>query len=82
MNNAAISRGGGPRTERGAGPWTEREQWTRVMDVNFGGVLNGVQAFAPEMMARRTDAAIVNVGSKQGITNPPATPPTRCRRPR
>jgi NAD(P)-dependent dehydrogenase (short-subunit alcohol dehydrogenase family) len=34
-------------------------------------VINAVHAFAPSMIAQGTDAAIINTGSKQGITNPP-----------
>jgi NAD(P)-dependent dehydrogenase (short-subunit alcohol dehydrogenase family) len=34
-------------------------------------VINGVQAFAQAMIDQKTPAAIVNTGSKQGITNPP-----------
>ncbi len=63
MNNAAIGSGGGP--------WTNYENWQRLLDVNLWGVINGVQAFAPAMIAAARPAAIVNVGSKQGITNPP-----------
>jgi NAD(P)-dependent dehydrogenase (short-subunit alcohol dehydrogenase family) len=39
--------------------------------VNLWGVINGIQAFAPLMLAQGTDCAIVNTGSKQGITCPP-----------
>ena len=35
------------------------------------GVINGVQTFAPDMIKQGTPAAIVNTGSKQGITCPP-----------
>jgi len=35
------------------------------------GVINGVQTFVPAMLAQKTHCAIVNTGSKQGITNPP-----------
>jgi short-subunit dehydrogenase len=35
------------------------------------GVINGVQAFAPAMIEQGTPCAIVNTGSKQGITTPP-----------
>ncbi len=63
MNNAAIG--------RGAGPWSDHAAWHNLMDINFGGVLNGVQTFVPEMIAQGNDGAVVNVGSKQGITNPP-----------
>ena len=63
MNNAAIG--------QGAGPWEKVEQWRRLMDVNFFGVLYGLEAFVPRMLAHGRPAAIVNVGSKQGITTPP-----------
>jgi NAD(P)-dependent dehydrogenase (short-subunit alcohol dehydrogenase family) len=63
MNNAAIN--------GGAGPWEKYEVWRRTLDVNLWGVINGVHAFAPDMIAQGTPAAIVNTGSKQGITMPP-----------
>jgi NAD(P)-dependent dehydrogenase (short-subunit alcohol dehydrogenase family) len=63
MNNAAIG--------QGAGPWEGSDQWRRLMDVNFFGVLYGLEAFVPRMLSHGRPAAIVNVGSKQGITTPP-----------
>jgi len=63
MNNAAIRVVGGT-TE-------DLEEWRRSMDVNFWGVANGVRVFLPRMMDQGTPCAIVNTGSKQGITNPP-----------
>ena len=63
MNNAGIGGGGGP--------WDDLDGWQRVLGVNLGGVLNGVQAFAEAMIAQGSPAAIVNTGSKQGITTPP-----------
>src|SRR5258708_644223 len=63
MNNAAIN--------GGAGPWEKYETWRRTLDVNLWGVINGVHAFAPDMIAQGSPAAIVNTGSKQGITMPP-----------
>ena len=63
MNNAGIGGGGGP--------FENYEGWQRVLGVNLWGVINGVQAFAPAMIAQGTPAAIVNTGSKQGITCPP-----------
>lgn len=47
------------------------ERWRAILDVNLWGVIHGVQAFAPAMMAQGTPAAIINTGSKQGITTPP-----------
>ena len=63
MNNAGIGAGGGP--------FQNHDGWRRVMEVNLWGVINGVHAFTPAMIAQGTDAAIVNTGSKQGITCPP-----------
>jgi len=67
MNNAGI---GGLRTT----PWSDMENWRRLLDVNFFGVLRGVQAFAPRMIEAARPAVVVNTGSKQGITTPPGNP--------
>jgi NAD(P)-dependent dehydrogenase (short-subunit alcohol dehydrogenase family) len=63
MNNAGIG--------RGAGAWDRPDRWRRLMDVNLFGVVNGLQAFAQAMIDQASPCAIVNTGSKQGITNPP-----------
>lgn len=63
MNNAGTAPGGGP--------WDHVERWRRVLDVNLWGVINGVQTFVPAMLEQKTACAIVNTGSKQGITCPP-----------
>ena len=63
MNNAGIGNGGGP--------FEHLERWQRVLAVNLWGVINGVQAFTERMIAQGTPAAIINTGSKQGITTPP-----------
>lgn len=63
MNNAGTAPGGGP--------WDHYERWRKVLDVNLWGVINGVHAFAEAMIAQGTPGAIVNTGSKQGITTPP-----------
>lgn len=63
MNNAGVGGGG----ELFGDP----ERWCRILDVNLMGVVNGVQAFAPEMIRQGSTGAIVNTGSKQGITCPP-----------
>lgn len=63
MNNAGTAPGGGP--------WEHIDRWRRVLEVNLWGVINGVQTFTPSMLAQGTDGAIINTGSKQGITCPP-----------
>lgn len=45
--------------------------WAETIDTNLWGVVHGVQAFAPAMIASGRAGAIVNTGSKQGITCPP-----------
>ena len=63
MNNAGTAPGGGP--------WDHIDRWKRVLDVNLWGVINGVQTFVPAMLAQKTACAVINTGSKQGITCPP-----------
>ena len=63
MNNAGVSAGGGP--------FDHYEGWQRVLSVNLCGVINGVHTFAQAMISQGTPAAIINTGSKQGITCPP-----------
>jgi NAD(P)-dependent dehydrogenase (short-subunit alcohol dehydrogenase family) len=64
MNNAGI--GNNPGT-----PWENLDGWHRLIEVNFWGVVNGTQAFAPMMLAAGRPGLIINTGSKQGITTPP-----------
>jgi NAD(P)-dependent dehydrogenase (short-subunit alcohol dehydrogenase family) len=63
MNNAGTGGGGDL--------FGDPARWRRILDVNLWGVINGVQTFAPDMIKQGTAAAIVNTGSKQGITCPP-----------
>jgi NAD(P)-dependent dehydrogenase (short-subunit alcohol dehydrogenase family) len=63
MNNAG--------TGASAGPFDGIETWRRVLETNLWGVINGLQVFTPLMLAQGGTGAIVNTGSKQGITCPP-----------
>jgi len=63
MNNAGVGGGGGP--------YEKLDGWRRVIATNLMGVLHGVQAFAPAMIASGKPGLIINTGSKQGITMPP-----------
>jgi len=63
MNNAGTGGGGGA--------WRNFEGWQRVLGVNLFGVIYGLQTFTQGMIDQGTPCAIVNTGSKQGITNPP-----------
>jgi len=64
MNNAAIGANPGK-------PWQNAAGWTDLLGINLGGVIHGVQAFVPAMLAQAGPAVVVNTGSKQGITLPP-----------
>lgn len=66
MNNAGIAR---PTKS-----WDNPDNWRRMLEVNFFGVLNGVQAFLPRMIEADRPAVVINTGSKQGITTPPGNP--------
>jgi NAD(P)-dependent dehydrogenase (short-subunit alcohol dehydrogenase family) len=63
INNAGVG-GGGGAIENPDG-------WRRVIETNLFGVINGCQAFAQAMIDGGCPAAIINTGSKQGITTPP-----------
>ncbi|KQU98002.1 short-chain dehydrogenase [Mesorhizobium sp. Root102] len=64
MNNAGVGDNPGK-------PWENRDAWKRLLDINFWGVVHGVEAFTPRMLASARPGLIINTGSKQGITTPP-----------
>jgi NAD(P)-dependent dehydrogenase (short-subunit alcohol dehydrogenase family) len=64
MNNAGVGNNPGLPWENGAG-------WKALFDVNLWGVVHGVEAFVPSLLAAGKPAVIINTGSKQGITSPP-----------
>jgi NAD(P)-dependent dehydrogenase (short-subunit alcohol dehydrogenase family) len=66
MNNAGI--------QPGSTLFGDEETWRRVLEVNFWGIATGARVFGPRMIARGRPGAIVNTGSKQGITTPPGDP--------
>jgi NAD(P)-dependent dehydrogenase (short-subunit alcohol dehydrogenase family) len=63
MNNAGTAPGGGA--------YDHPDRWQKILGVNLLGVVNGVQAFVPAMLQQKTPGAVINTGSKQGITSPP-----------
>jgi NAD(P)-dependent dehydrogenase (short-subunit alcohol dehydrogenase family) len=63
MNNAAR--------EGGGGLFGDPQRWRDTLATNLWGVINGVQVFGPALMDQGKPAAIINTGSKQGITCPP-----------
>lgn len=63
MNNAGREGGGGILAGRAV--------WKGTLDTNLMGPLHGIQSFLPAMLEADWPCAIVNTGSKQGITLPP-----------
>ncbi|MCC8982022.1 SDR family NAD(P)-dependent oxidoreductase [Bradyrhizobium acaciae] len=66
MNNAGI--------QPGSAMFGPADNWQRILGVNLWGVINGTQAFAPNMIKRGRPGLIINTGSEQGITTPPGDP--------
>jgi NAD(P)-dependent dehydrogenase (short-subunit alcohol dehydrogenase family) len=64
MNNAGVGNNPGK-------PWEDLAGWRKLLDVNLWGVIHGVQAFVPAMLAYGKTGLVINTGSKQGITLPP-----------
>jgi NAD(P)-dependent dehydrogenase (short-subunit alcohol dehydrogenase family)/pimeloyl-ACP methyl ester carboxylesterase len=56
VNNAGVGQAGNFLD-------TPADQYDRVLDINFGGVVNGCRAFAARMVDRGTGGHIVNVAS-------------------
>jgi NAD(P)-dependent dehydrogenase (short-subunit alcohol dehydrogenase family) len=64
MNNAgaAVTR---------ALPWEDLNGWKKQIDINLWDIIHGCHAFIPSMLESAEPVAVINTGSKQGITNPP-----------
>lgn len=65
MNNAGVGSGGGGDS------LGDPAAWERTLGINLMGVIHGVQAFVPAMVAGDRPGVVINTGSKQGITQPP-----------
>lgn len=63
VNNAAIM--------NAAGPWDGLAKWRTLMDINFWSALTLQNLFVETMFSLPGHSAIVNVGSKEGITTRP-----------
>ena len=64
MNNAGTGFPPSP-------PWENLDTWKKQLEINLWGIIHGCQAFIPAMLEAGEPAAVINTGSKQGITNPP-----------
>jgi len=66
MNNAVTREGKGFDVPLG--------EWRDAMEINFWGIVTAVETFLPTLQKTPDRTCIINVGSKQGITNPPGHP--------
>lgn len=63
-NNAGVMRPGSALEQ-------SLEDWSTVMSVNFWGVLNGIRAFVPAMLAHGQQSHVVNTASINGLVTSP-----------
>ena len=66
MNNAGV--------QPGSDIFGPAANWTRVIETNLLGIVQGTQIIVPGMLARGKPGLVINTGSKQGITTPPGDP--------
>ncbi len=52
-------------------PWENLDELKKTLSINLWGVVHGCHAFIPKMLESGEPGAIINTGSKQGITRPP-----------
>lgn len=63
VNNAGIKAGGGP--------WDAPAGWHQQFEANLFSIVTMQHLFVPPMLQAAGKSAIVNLGSKEGITTPP-----------
>lgn len=68
INNAGIAHSGTILD-------SEVDDWSRVLDVNVMGVVHGIHAFLPRMLAQGTPSHIVNTASGAGLFASPGMGP-------
>jgi NAD(P)-dependent dehydrogenase (short-subunit alcohol dehydrogenase family) len=61
-------------TRIGRGHDADLSEWRAAIDTNVFGPVMAMRAFLPDIERADGRRAIINVGSKQGITNPPGHP--------
>ena len=52
-------------------PWEDFKALEKTLAINLMGIVHGCHAFIPKMLEAGEPAAVINTGSKQGITKPP-----------
>ena len=64
MNNAGVGLFVGA-------PWENLDEAKQTLQINLLGIIHGCHAFIPAMLESGQPGAVINTGSKQGITRPP-----------
>ena len=65
MFNAGISRPTAPFARDGLDQETLRANYETILNTNMWGVINGVQAFLPDLVKQKSPSAVICTGSKQ-----------------
>lgn len=68
-NNAGVGGAWGPLSQ------IQTKDWQRVLGVNLWGVIHGLSAFLPAMLAHGEEGHIVNTASVNGLTSSPFVAP-------
>jgi NAD(P)-dependent dehydrogenase (short-subunit alcohol dehydrogenase family) len=68
VNNAGI-------VNRGLAWELSDEEWNRVLQINLGGVVNGVRAFVPRILATGDEGHVVNTASMAAVAPQPRLGP-------
>ena len=65
MFNAGVGRPSAPFAREGLEQSTLRENFEMMLNTNMWGVINGVQAFLPDLVKQKSPSAVICTGSKQ-----------------
>jgi len=65
MLNAGVGKPTAPFAREGLDQETLRQNYETILNTNMWGVINGVQAFLPDLVKQKTPSAIICTGSKQ-----------------
>ncbi len=65
MFNAGVARPTATFAREGLDQDTLRQNYETVLNTNMWGVINGVQAFLPDLVHQKSPSAVICTGSKQ-----------------
>lgn len=65
MFNAGVEENTAPFSREGLDQATLRANYEKTLNTNLWGVINGVQAFLPDLVKQKSPSAVICTGSKQ-----------------